>query len=96
MTHYPEILNTRVEATPSNDNETNAMCLVVSTSSTSADDGTVRDSSTVIGTALGGVTAGLLLILVGVIMGWVLTCSRNKLSSKQQANYSAKCTQVQR
>ena len=36
------------------------------------------ESCTVIGATLGGVTAILLLILVGVVLGWVWTCQSSK------------------
>ena len=36
------------------------------------------ESCVVIGVALGGMAAVLLLILVGVVVGWVWTCYRNK------------------
>ena len=53
----------------------------VSTGSAGA--GTESSTATVIGAALGGVAAVLLLRLVGVVMGWACTCYKNT-SRKQR------------
>ena len=61
--------------TPTTDSETKAMCPALPTGC--ADDGAVKERNTAIGAALGGVAAGLLLALVGVVMGWVWSCHKN-------------------
>ncbi len=62
-------------------NEANTVCSIVTTGL--GDASRVGGSSAAIGAVLGGVSAVLLLILMGVVMGWVWTCQRNKHKSSQ-------------
>ena len=41
------------------------------------------NSTTIVGSSLGGVAAILLLVLVGVVLGWVWTCRRSKTKSSR-------------
>ena len=59
------------------DGDISTACPVVTTGSAGA--GAVGESSTAIGSALGGVAAILLLILMGVVLGWVWTCHRTAM-----------------
>ena len=58
----------------------------IHSTTTDAEDDSETSTATVIGAALGGVAAGLLLSLVGVVMGWACICYRNKhkLQSQQR------------
>ena len=58
------------------DGNTSTTCPVATTGCAGA--GAVGESSTAVGAALGGVAAVLLLILMGVVMGWAWTCCRTK------------------
>ena len=66
------------------DSEYRSVCQAVTTVSAGA--GAVGESSTAIGATLGAVAAVLLLILMGVVTGWVWTCQcyRKTLTAMQK------------
>ena len=66
---------TPIPYTPTTDSEASEMC---PEQPNGCADGAVKESSIAIGAALGGVAVGLLLALVGVVMGWVWSCHKNK------------------